>query len=70
MVTEQRPELLPDRAQVRAAVEADDLAAVDALMEPLDRAAARLTTKVPSIWWGEGKPALDAYARGHRGGMA
>jgi hypothetical protein len=31
-------------------------------MEPLDRAAARLATKVPAIWWGEVKPALDAYA--------
>jgi hypothetical protein len=62
MLTDQRPELLPDPAALRAAVEADDLAAVDTAMEPLDRAAARLTTKVPSVWWGEVKPALDAYA--------
>lgn len=62
MLTDQRPELLPDRARLRAAVEADDLAAVDALMEPLDRAAARLLTKVPEVWWGEVKPLLDAYA--------
>ncbi|WP_225629594.1 hypothetical protein [Streptomyces werraensis] len=62
MLTDQRSELLPDRARLRAAVEADDLAAVDALMEPLDRAAARLMTKVPAVWWGEVKPTLDAYA--------
>ncbi|MCT9141722.1 hypothetical protein [Streptomyces violarus] len=62
MLTDQHPELRPDRAPLRAAVEADDLAAVDALMEPLDRAAARLTTKVPAVWWGEVKPRLDAYA--------
>lgn len=34
------PELLLDRARLRAAVEADALAAVDAAREPLDRAAA------------------------------
>ncbi|MBC2869811.1 hypothetical protein [Streptomyces mexicanus] len=62
MLTDQRPELRPDRGALRAAVEADDLAAVDALLEPLDRAAARLTTKVPAVWWGEVKPLLDAYA--------
>ncbi|MFI7876016.1 hypothetical protein [Streptomyces salinarius] len=62
MLTDQRPELLPDRARLRAAVEADDLAAVDAAMEPLDRAAARLMTKVPAVWWGEVKPRIDAYA--------
>lgn len=62
MLTDQDPGLLPDRAALRAAVEADDLAAVDALMEPLDRAAARLFTKVPDRWWGEVKPRLDAYA--------
>ncbi|MFD5589342.1 hypothetical protein ACFWII_36835 [Streptomyces sp. NPDC127063] len=62
MLADQRPELLPDRVRLRAAVEADDLAAVDALMEPLDRTAARLATKVPAVWWGEVKPLLDAYA--------
>lgn len=62
MLTDQRPELRPDRAALRAAVEADDLAAVDAAVEPLDRAAARLLTKVPAVWWGEVKPRLDAYA--------
>lgn len=62
MLTDQRPELRPDRAALRAAVEADDLAAVDAVTEPLDRAAARLLTKVPAVWWGEVKPRLDAYA--------
>lgn len=62
MLTDRRPELRPDRAVLRAAVEADDLAAVDRLMAPLDRAAARLTTKVPVVWWGEVKPLLDAYA--------
>ncbi|MEV4975558.1 hypothetical protein [Streptomyces scopuliridis] len=62
MLSDRQPELLPDRARLRAAVEADDLAAVDTLMEPLDRAAARLTTKVPETWWGEVKPVLDAYA--------
>jgi hypothetical protein len=64
MFTDQRPELRPDRAALRAAVEADDLAAVDGLMEPLDRAAARLMTKVPEVWWSEVKPQLDAYADG------
>ncbi|MGW3910518.1 hypothetical protein ACWEBX_03185 [Streptomyces sp. NPDC005070] len=62
MLADQRPELRPDRAALRAAVEADDLAAVDAAVEPLDRAAARLLTKVPAQWWGEVKPRLDAYA--------
>ncbi|MGW3200132.1 hypothetical protein ACWDBD_37310 [Streptomyces sp. NPDC001118] len=62
MLTDRQPELLPDRSRLRAAVEADDLAAVDTLMEPLDRAAARLMTKVPETWWGEVKPVLDAYA--------
>ncbi|WP_199828378.1 hypothetical protein [Streptomyces sp. XY533] len=62
LLTDERPELVPDRARLQAAVEADDLAAVDAAMEPLDRAAARLMTKVPAVWWGEVKPRLDAYA--------
>jgi len=62
MLTDQSPELRPDRSALRAAVEADDLAAVDAALEPLDRAAARLLTKVPPVWWGEVKPRLDAYA--------
>ncbi|MFE7113118.1 hypothetical protein ACFU98_42490 [Streptomyces sp. NPDC057575] len=61
MLTDQEPELLPDRVQLRAAVEADDLAAVDAVMRPLDRAAARLMTKDPNVWWGEVKPRLGAY---------
>jgi len=62
MLTDQRPELRPGRAELWAAVETDDQAAIDALMEPLDRAAARLLTKVPEQWWGEVKPRLDAYA--------
>ncbi|MYX18408.1 hypothetical protein GTY67_34230 [Streptomyces sp. SID8374] len=62
MLTDQHPEFRPDRAELRAAVEADDQAPVDAVMEPLDRAAARLMTKVPEQWWGEVKPQLDAYA--------
>jgi hypothetical protein len=62
MLTDQHPELRPGRAELWAAVEADDQAAVDAVMEPLDRAAARLLTKVPEQWWGEVKPRLDAYA--------
>ncbi|MGW3910528.1 hypothetical protein ACWEBX_03235 [Streptomyces sp. NPDC005070] len=62
MLTNQRPELLPDRARLRAAVEADDPAAVDTAMEPLDRAAARLMTKQAATWWGEVKPRLDSYA--------
>ncbi|WP_461712311.1 hypothetical protein [Streptomyces sp. DSM 41013] len=62
MLTDQRPELLPDRARLRAAVEADALAAVNAAIEPLDRAAARLMTKVPAVWWGEVTPRIDAYA--------
>ncbi|MFG2903335.1 hypothetical protein ACGFZH_40440 [Streptomyces zaomyceticus] len=62
MLTDQYPELRPGRAELWAAVETDDQAAVDAVMEPLDRAAARLLTKVPEQWWGEVKPRLDAYA--------
>ncbi|MEV8103160.1 hypothetical protein [Streptomyces sp. NPDC088135] len=61
MLTDQHPELRPDRTALRAAVEADDLAAVDAVMEPLDRAAARLMTKVSEVWNNDVKPRLDAY---------
>lgn len=61
MLTDQHPELRPGRAELWAAVATDDQAAVDAVMEPLDRAAARLLTKVPDQWWGEVKPRLDAY---------
>ncbi|MFH8620167.1 hypothetical protein ACH4E8_34505 [Streptomyces sp. NPDC017979] len=62
MLTDQHPEFRPGRAELRAAVEADDQAAVDAVMEPLDRAAARLMTKEAERWWSEVKPQLDAYA--------
>jgi hypothetical protein len=62
MLTDQHPDLRPDRTRLRAAVEADDLAAVDAVMEPLDRAAARLMTKASEVWHDEVKPRLDAYA--------
>lgn len=62
MLTDQHPELHPDRAELRAAVEADDPGTVDARMDPLDRMAARLMTKVPAVWWGEVKPRIDAYA--------
>lgn len=62
MLTAQRPELRPAPARLRAAVEADDLEAVDAAMEPLDRAAARLLTKDSERWWREVKPQLDEYA--------
>ncbi|MEU3656441.1 hypothetical protein AB0E67_27270 [Streptomyces sp. NPDC032161] len=62
MLTDQEPELRPDRVRLRAAVEADDLAEVDAVMRPLDRAAARLMTKNPDVWRHEVKPRLDAYA--------
>ncbi|MEV7856810.1 hypothetical protein [Streptomyces sp. NPDC088183] len=62
MLTDQHPELRPDRTALRAAVEADDLTAVNAVMEPLDRAAARLMTKAPAVWHDEVKPRLDAYA--------
>ncbi|MER6198094.1 hypothetical protein ABT234_12110 [Streptomyces sp. NPDC001586] len=62
MLTAEQPELRPDPALLRAAVEADDLGAVDAAMEPLDRAAARLLTKDAERWWREVKPRLDVYA--------
>ncbi|MEU2086753.1 hypothetical protein ABZ569_33395 [Streptomyces albus] len=62
MLTDQHPELRPGRARLWAAVETDDPDAVDAVMEPLDRAAARLLTKDPKRWWGEVHPLLDAYA--------
>ncbi|BFP50139.1 hypothetical protein KCMC57_65070 (plasmid) [Kitasatospora sp. CMC57] len=61
MLTDQHPELRPDDAALRAAVEADDLAAVDALMDPLDRAVRRLVTEDPEQWWNVAKPRLDAY---------
>ncbi|MFC9056219.1 hypothetical protein ACFYO6_39155 [Streptomyces anthocyanicus] len=61
MLTDQRSEPLLDRARLRAA-DADALAAVDTAREPLDRAAARLMTKVPAVWCGEAKPRIDAYA--------
>ncbi|MEV7383647.1 hypothetical protein [Streptomyces lydicus] len=60
--SERQPHLVPDPDRLREAVEAGDLAAVDALMEPLDRAAARLLTKDARRWWDEVKPHLDAYA--------
>lgn len=62
MLTDEHPELRPDRAALRAAVETDDQHAVDVVLEPLDRAAARLLTKVPAQWWDDVKPRLDAYA--------
>ncbi|WP_157857937.1 hypothetical protein [Streptomyces durhamensis] len=40
MLTDQEPEVRPDRAVLRAAVESGDQSAVDVSMEPLDRAAA------------------------------
>ncbi|WP_369199146.1 hypothetical protein [Streptomyces djakartensis] len=52
MLTDQRPELR-DPARLRAALEADNLAAVDAGMGPLNRTEARLTTNVPAVWWDE-----------------
>ncbi|MFJ9101123.1 hypothetical protein ACIRJM_21955 [Streptomyces sp. NPDC102405] len=42
------------------------MAAVDARMEPWDRTAALLMTKVSAIWWGEVKPTLDAYENDDR----
>ncbi|OLT26589.1 hypothetical protein BJF83_20720 [Nocardiopsis sp. CNR-923] len=62
MLTDQRPELVPDPGALRTAVEADDLAAVDAVMDPLDRAAAHLTTRDPEQWRADVRPRLDAYA--------
>ncbi|GHF75497.1 hypothetical protein GCM10010218_65570 [Streptomyces mashuensis] len=61
MLADQEPEVRPDRAALRAAVESGDQGEVDAAMEPLDRAAARLLTKEPDHWWGVVKPRLDAY---------
>ncbi|KUF17369.1 hypothetical protein [Streptomyces silvensis] len=62
MLTDHQPHLVPGPDRLRAAVEAGDLAAVDALMEPLDREAARLLTKDAARWWDEVHPALDVYA--------
>lgn len=61
MLTDQHPDLSPDEAALRAAVEADDLAAVDVLMEPLDRAVRQLVTENHEQWWDVAKPRLDAY---------
>ncbi|MFD7560704.1 hypothetical protein ACFV9E_40200 [Streptomyces sp. NPDC059835] len=66
MLTAQQPKLRPDPARLRAAVEADDLEAVDAAMEALDRAAARLLTK-DSERWGGGGQAAAGCVRGRRG---
>ncbi|MFE2528752.1 hypothetical protein ACFXEL_31535 [Streptomyces sp. NPDC059382] len=62
MLADQEPDVLPDRARLRAAVEAGDAAAIEEVMDPLDRAAARLMTKEADRWWREVKPRLDAYA--------
>ncbi|WP_461014507.1 hypothetical protein [Streptomyces daliensis] len=62
MLADQRPDLLPGREDLRSAVESGDQAAVDAVMDPLDRAAARLLTKEADHWWSEVKPRLDSYA--------
>ncbi|MFF7357376.1 hypothetical protein ACFZA1_32860 [Streptomyces filipinensis] len=40
MLTHQEPEVRPDRAVLRAAVESGNQSAVDVAMEPLDQAAA------------------------------
>ncbi|MBV9026073.1 MAG: hypothetical protein JO362_20320, partial [Streptomycetaceae bacterium] len=61
MLTDQLPELRPDPEQLRAAVDADDLAAVDALMEPLDQAVIRLLGTEPELWWSGTKARFDAY---------
>lgn len=61
MLTEEHPELAPNLGELRAAVEADDLVAVHAVMDPLDRAAAGVATKDADQWWTSLKPRLDAY---------
>ncbi|MDX2692170.1 hypothetical protein [Streptomyces ipomoeae] len=62
MLLDEQPELAPDPHRLRAAVEADDLAAVDRLMHPLDLAAVRLLGCPIKEWWATGHPRLQAWA--------
>ncbi|MFJ5851273.1 hypothetical protein [Streptomyces sp. NPDC092903] len=59
-LADSKPQLLRP-AELRAAVEAGDQAAVDAALEPLDRAAARWLSKHPEHWWKHLKPRISAY---------
>lgn len=62
MLLDEQPELAPDPHRLRAAVEADDLAAVDRLMHPLDLAALRVVGGPITEWHTTGYPRLLAWA--------
>lgn len=62
MLLDEEPETAPDPHQLRAAVEADDIAAVDALMQPLDLAAVRLLDMPIKEWHTIGHARLHAWA--------
>ncbi|MFH8813036.1 hypothetical protein ACH4GZ_38555 [Streptomyces hygroscopicus] len=62
MLLDEEPETVPDPHRLRAAVEADDIAAVDALMQPLDLAAVRLLGAPIEEWHTTGFPRLRAWA--------
>lgn len=62
MLLDEEPETAPDPHRLREAVEADDLAAVDALMQPLDLAAVRLLGAPIEEWHTSGHARLHAWA--------
>lgn len=62
MLLDEQPELAPDPHRLRTAVEADDLAAVDRLMHPLDLAALRVIGGPIKEWGATGYPRLHAWA--------
>lgn len=62
MLLDEQPELAPDPHQLRTAVEADDLPAVDRLMHPLDLAALRVLGGPIKDWHTTGYPRLHAWA--------
>ncbi|MFJ2202398.1 hypothetical protein [Streptomyces violaceusniger] len=62
LLLDEEPETAPDPHQLRAAVEADDLAAVDSLMQPLDFAAVRLLGAPIDEWHATSFPRIHAWA--------
>jgi hypothetical protein len=62
MLLEEQPELTPDVRELRAAVEAADVAGVDLLMQPLDRAAVALLDPEADHWWNTAHPRITAFA--------
>ncbi|MER6830834.1 hypothetical protein ABT352_32910 [Streptosporangium sp. NPDC000563] len=62
LLLDEQPDTAPNPHQLRAAVEADDLTAVDALMMPLDFAAVRLLDVPAEDWHAKIRPLLHAWA--------